>query len=227
MSLPPCSVRRSTGRSGGSLTPRDDETRVCYALAMKRFRRVAVYCASSSEIDPVYVEAARDFGALLVERGYGLVFGGGRVGLMGVVADAVVAAGGETIGVIPHKLRDLEVAHQGLTELLVVDSMHARKTVMASMSDAFVALPGGFGTLDEIFEVTTWNQLGYHSKPAGLLNVNGYFDALAAFIAHAADEGFVRPVHRELLLVDGDARRLLDRLETAELPDLKKWIDRP
>lgn len=200
---------------------------MCYALGMKRFRRVAVYCASSSEIDPVYVEAARDFGTLLVERGYGLVFGGGRVGLMGVVADAVVAAGGETIGVIPHKLRDLEVAHRGLTELLVVDSMHARKTVMASMSDAFVALPGGFGTLDEIFEVTTWNQLGYHSKPAGLLNVKGYFDALATFITHAADEGFVRPVHRDLLLVDSDARRLLDRLEVAELPDLKKWIDRP
>ncbi|MBX3251234.1 MAG: TIGR00730 family Rossman fold protein [Myxococcales bacterium] len=194
---------------------------------MSRFRRVAVYCGSSNHVPAVYFDAAREFGELLVRRGLGLVFGGGRVGLMGAVADAVLAAGGEAIGVIPHKLRDLEVAHRGLTELLEVDSMHARKSMMASMADAFVALPGGFGTLDEIFEVTTWNQLGYHKKPAGLLNVDGYFDGLEGFIRHAVDAGFVRNVHRDLLLVDADPASLLDRLEAAELPDLQKWIDKP
>lgn len=194
---------------------------------MSRFRRVAVYCGSSNHVPAPYFDAARAFGDLLAQRGIGLVFGGGRVGLMGAVADAVLAAGGEAIGVIPHKLRDLEVAHRGLTELLEVDSMHARKSVMASLADAFVALPGGFGTLDEIFEVTTWNQLGYHKKPAGLLNVDGYFDALEGFIRHAVETGFVRGLHSDLLLVDADPVALLERLEVAELPDLQKWIDKP
>ena len=166
-------------------------------------------------------------GKHLAEQGIAVVYGGGNVGLMGQVADAALDAGGEVIGVIPHKLKDLEVAHRGLSELLVVDSMHARKMVMASLSDAFVALPGGFGTLDEIFEATTWNQLGYHRKPAGLLNVKGYFDALLAFIQRASGDGFVRPVHAGLLVHADTPSGLLEALRGQEIPSLKQWIDNP
>lgn len=147
--------------------------------------------------------------------------------MMGACADAALAKGGKVIGVIPHKLIDLEVGHNGVTELLAVDSMHARKMLMASLSDAFVALPGGFGTMDELMEVTTWNQLGYHKKPAGVLNVKGYFDHLLAFVAHAAEVGFVRPVHRGLLVAHAEPDALLDAMAKMELPDLKKWMDRP
>lgn len=191
------------------------------------FRRIAVYCGSSGDVDPMYLDAARRVGALLADRGIEMVFGGGRVGMMGACADACLAKGGTVIGVIPHRLVALEVGHSGVSELLTVDSMHARKMLMASLSDAFIALPGGFGTMDELMEVTTWNQLGYHKKPAGVLNVNGYFDHLLAFITHAADVGFVRPVHRALIIDHAEPEALLDELADVELPDLEKWMDRP
>lgn len=191
------------------------------------FRRIAVYCGSSGDVDPAYLDAAREVGSLLAERNIEMVFGGGRVGMMGACADAALAKGGTVIGVIPHKLVQLEVGHAGVSELLTVDSMHARKMLMASLSDAFVALPGGFGTMDELMEVTTWNQLGYHKKPAGVLNVKGYFDHFLAFVSHAAEVGFVRPVHRGLLVANPEPAALLDQLAEVDLPDLKKWMDRP
>ncbi len=194
---------------------------------MSAFRRVCVYCGSSNKVDELYREAARAVGRLLAERGIGLVFGGGRVGLMGVVADAVLAAGGEVHGVIPHKLQALELGHEGCTELFVVDSMHARKMMMAQLSDAFIALPGGWGTFEELCEVTTWTQLNYHKKPVGILNVAGYYDHFLAFIRHAADVGFVRPQHRNLLQASDDPADLLEKLATMEIPDLERWIEKP
>ncbi|MFN3598044.1 MAG: TIGR00730 family Rossman fold protein [Rubricoccaceae bacterium] len=173
---------------------------------------MAVYCGARAGHDPAYAKAARALGTLLARRGLGLVFGGGRIGLMGIVADAVLAAGGEATGVIPQFLIDREVAHEGLTALHVVDSMHARKARMAALAEAFIALPGGLGTLDELAEMLTWAQLGLHAKPCGLLNVRGYFDGLLAFVDHAAREGFVRPDHRRLLTADADAARLLASL---------------
>jgi uncharacterized protein (TIGR00730 family) len=192
-----------------------------------RFKRICVYCGSSEGNSPVYVEEARRLGSFLAERKIGLVYGGARVGLMGAVADGALAAGGEVIGVIPEKLRAREVAHLGLTELFVVDSMHARKTMMAYLSDAFIALPGGWGTLEETFEVTTWAQLNYHLKPVGLLNVNGYYDRLLHFFEHAVAEGFIRSIHRGLIVAARDPAALLDALASAEVPDLGRWIDRP
>lgn len=165
----------------------------------RTFRRICIYCGSSSGRDPRFVETAREVGRHLADLGIAVVYGGGKVGLMGEVADAALRAGGQVLGVIPQKLRDVEVGHEGLTELFVVDSMHARKMMMAQLSDAFVALPGGLGTLEEIFEVVTWSMLGYHDKPCGLLNLYGYFDPLLAFLDHAQGQGFVRPQHRPLL----------------------------
>jgi uncharacterized protein (TIGR00730 family) len=159
-----------------------------------------------------------------VARGVSLVYGGGHVGLMGVVADAVLEAGGEAIGVIPHALAAREVAHQGLTRLHVVDSMHERKAMMASLADAFVALPGGFGTYEEFFEAVTWTQLGVHRKPCGLLNVNGFYDPIVQFLARAVSEGFVKPEHRAAILVDTEAGPLLEALATVELPEVARWI---
>lgn len=193
---------------------------------MRTFRRICVYCGSSPG-GPKYVEAAKGLGTFLAERGIGVVYGGGRVGLMGVLADAALAAGGQVFGVIPEKLRALELGHEGLTELFVTDSMHARKLVMAQLSDAFVAMPGGYGTLEELFEVTTWTQLNYHDKPVGLLDVDGFFQPLLAYLKHAADEGFIRDVHRELIVHAPDPRGLLERLATVEVPHLRKWIDKP
>ncbi len=192
---------------------------------MRTFRRVCVYCGANPGVSPVYAEAARGFGAFLAGRGIGVVFGGGRVGLMGAVADGTLAVGGEVIGVIPEKLRDLELAHDGLTRLDVVDGMHTRKMRMADLSDAFVALPGGWGTLEEIFEVTTWTQLNYHHKPLGMLDVRGFYGHLTAFLDHVADEGFIRPLHRGLIQVSDDPATLLEQMATAEIPDLAKWID--
>ena len=189
----------------------------------RSFRRVAVYCASSTVIPARYFDAARSVGALLARRGVGIVCGGGRVGLMGALADAALAEGGEVVGVIPQKLYDLEVGHRGLSELFVVDSMRARKSMMAALADAFVALPGGWGTLEELFEVATMTQLNYHDKPVGILNVGGYFDALLAFLARAADEGFVRPVHQTLIQVDEDMEGLLDKLSRVPLPRVADW----
>ncbi|EGK70388.1 Putative lysine decarboxylase [Methyloversatilis universalis FAM5] len=174
--------------------------------------RVCVFCGSRSGDDPVHADATRRLGTLLASRGHGLVYGGGHIGLMGVVADAVLAAGGEAIGVIPHHLQQLEVAHPGLTQLHVVDSMHTRKALMADLADAFIAAPGGFGTLDELCEILTWAQLGLHRKPAGLLNVAGYFDPLLAMFDQAVSAGFLSPAHRALILSDDDPARLLDRL---------------
>src|SRR5687767_7337777 len=189
-------------------------------------RRLCVFCGSSVGNQPAYAEAAQTMGALLAKRGIGLVYGGGNVGLMGVVADAVMAQGGEVIGVIPQALADREIAHAGITELHVVDSMHTRKAMMAELSDGFVAMPGGVGTFEEFFEVVTWTQLGLHRKPCGLLNVSAFYTPLAAFIDQAVSEGFIKPVHRAAIVVDSDPERLLDSLATVELPTVPKWIGR-
>lgn len=186
--------------------------------AARTFRRICIYCGSSSGHDPRFAALAREVGEHLARRGIGLVYGGGKIGLMGEAADAALRAGGQVFGVIPQKLRDVEVGHEGLTELFVVDSMHARKMMMAQLSDAFVALPGGFGTLEELFEATTWSQLGYHRKPVGLLNAAGYYDHLIAFLDHAAEQGFVRAHHRPLLQSAPDIESLLDALARAEIP---------
>ena len=191
------------------------------------FRRVAVYCGSSGNADSAYFDAAHEMGRELANQGIGVVYGGGNVGLMGACADAALDAGGEVIGVIPHKLRDLEIAHTKVTELIEVDSMHARKMVMASLSDAFIAMPGGFGTLDELVEITTWNQLGYHKKPAGLLNVAGYYDLLLSFFDHAGNVGFIRPIHRNLLVSSSSPKELLEAMKNQDLPDLRQWLTRP
>ncbi len=187
-------------------------------------KRVCVFCGSSVGTSPAYAEAATALGALLASRGIGLVYGGGNVGLMGVIADAALAAGGEVIGVIPRALADREVAHTGLADLRVVDSMHTRKAMMAELSDAFIAMPGGVGTFEELFEAVTWTQLGLHRKACGLLNVEGFYSPLVAFIDQAVTEGFIRPVHRTAIVVDDDPARLLDTLATIDLPDVPKWI---
>jgi uncharacterized protein (TIGR00730 family) len=187
-------------------------------------RRVCVFCGSSPGRDPRYVAAAREMALALVARGEGLVFGGGSVGLMGVLADALLAAGGEALGVIPHGLVAREIAHRSLTEMRVVPSMHARKALMAELSDAFVALPGGFGTFEELLEMVTWAQLGIHRKPIGLLNVAGYYDSLIALVDHAVREGFVPPGNRGLILVDGEPGPLLERLSAYQSPARPEWI---
>lgn len=188
-------------------------------------KRICVFCGSSPGVRPEYADAARATGRALVERGVGLVYGGGRVGLMGVVADAVLAAGGEAIGVIPHSLQAREVGHAGLSQLHVVATMHERKALMADLSDGFVALPGGFGTYEEFFEVLTWSQLGIHPKPCGLLNVAGFYDALLALADHAEAEGFVRSEHRQLVLLERDPGLLLDRLAAfVPPPSVGNWI---
>ena len=188
------------------------------ASTPRTFRRVCVFCGSTPGNDPIYVNTARMLGRELARRDIGVVFGGGRVGLMGQLADAALVAGGRVYGVIPQKLRDREVGHDGLTELFVVDSMHARKMLMAQLADAFIALPGGFGTLEELFEVVTWCQLGYHHKPVGLLDVAGYFAPLLAFIDHAAATGFIRPHYRPILQHATELDPLLEQLARVELP---------
>lgn len=187
-------------------------------------KRICVYCGSSPGRIPHYREAARELGQMLVDRGLGLVFGGGQVGMMGTVADAVLEAGGEAIGVIPEALARKELMHTGLTRQHVVASMHERKAMMAELADGFIAMPGGWGTFEEIFEILTWSQLGFHRKPCGLLNANGYFDHLAAFLEHAIDQQFVKPENRPMLIIDADAGSLLDRFERYEPPSVKKWI---
>jgi uncharacterized protein (TIGR00730 family) len=191
-------------------------------------RRVCVFCGSSPGARPVFAEAARSLGRLMAERGLTLVYGGGNVGLMGILADTVLERGGEVIGVIPASLVAWEVAHRGLTELRVVDSMHARKAQMADLADGFVALPGGLGTLEEFLEVCTWAQLGFHAKPMGLLDVEGYFAPLLHLLDHAVAERFLRPEHRALVMVGTDAGALLDVMAArpAAPPRPQKWIDR-
>ncbi len=192
-------------------------------------RRVCVFCGASSGRLPEYAEAARAFGAAAAARGLGIVYGGGRVGLMGAVADAALAAGGEVIGVIPQELVDRELAHGGLTELRVVGSLHERKAVMAELADGFVALPGGFGTLDELLEQLTWSQLGLHDKPIGLYDVAEYWLPLIALARHATEEGFVRESDLGAIAVGTDPEGLLDRLErmTREARPRPKWSRPP
>jgi uncharacterized protein (TIGR00730 family) len=174
--------------------------------------RIAVYCGSATPADPVYIDTARAVGRSLAERGIGLVYGGGKLGLMGAVADSALAAGGEVIGVIPDKLVDAEVAHRGLSELHTVRTMHERKQLFTDLSDGFLTIPGGTGTMDELWEAMSWAQLGYHALPVGLLNAAGYYDHLIAFVAKMAEVGFLRPQHRELLIVDDALDGLLDKM---------------
>jgi uncharacterized protein (TIGR00730 family) len=188
-------------------------------------RRVCVFCGSSNGARPCYREAAAGLGLLLAQSQIGVVYGGGNVGLMGALADAALAAGGEVIGVIPEHLVSKELAHGGV-DLRIVHSMHERKALMADLSDAFIALPGGYGTFEEFCEVLTWSQLGLHAKPCGLLNVDRYYDGLLGLIDHAVNEGFVRPESRDLVLVDEDARSLVERLAAWRAPRLEKWIGR-
>ena len=178
-------------------------------------KRICVFCGSRTGNASIYADETRRLGALMARRGFGLVFGAGHVGLMGVLADAVRADGGDTIGVIPQALVARELAHQSLTDLRVVESMHDRKALMAGLSDAFLALPGGYGTLDELFEILTWSQLGFHHKPIGMLNVDGFFDPLLAWIDRAIAADFVKGKNRELLMVETDVERMLDRIEAA------------
>ena len=186
--------------------------------------RICVFLGSSVGRGPVYAQAATRLGTLIARRGMGLVYGGGTVGLMGLLADAATAAGGEVIGVIPEALRAREHDHPGLTRLHVVRTMHERKAMMAGLSDGFVALPGGIGTFEELFEVWTWSQLGYHAKPCGLLNVGGFYDGMSGFIDHVVAEGFLKPEHRRMLIVERDAETMLDRLATYLAPPAEHWI---
>jgi uncharacterized protein (TIGR00730 family) len=187
-------------------------------------KRVCVFCGSSVGNRPEYAEIAVALGQVLAAKRIGLVYGGGHVGLMGVIADAVLAAGGEAIGVIPQALADREIAHGGLTDLRIVDSMHTRKAMMADLSDAFIAMPGGVGTFEEFFEAITWTQLGLHRKACGLLNAGGFYTPLVAFIDQAVSEGFIKPVHRSMIVVDDNPERLVNTLSEIDLPDVPKWI---
>jgi uncharacterized protein (TIGR00730 family) len=190
-------------------------------------RRLCVFCGSSPGARPAYGEAAEELGQLLVAEGIGLVYGGGKVGLMGKLADAVLAEGGEAIGVLPEALVAKEIGHPGLDDLRVVGSMHERKALMAELADAFVALPGGLGTVEELFEVYTWAQLGLHRKPCALLDVDGYYEGVASFLAHAVQERFLREDHRAMLIVEREPRELVERLRRFEPGAIvPKWIDR-
>lgn len=189
-------------------------------------RRVCIFCGSSSGDDAVYLEAARATGRLLAERGLGVVYGGGGIGLMGAVADAARQAGGEVIGVIPQHLLDWEVGHSDLTDTRVVANMHERKATMAELSDAFIALPGGIGTMEEFFEVWTWAQLKLHDKPCGLLNVAGYFDHLLGFLDTMVGHRFLHNSHRHMIQVENDPGRLVDLLQLYAPPVVERWFDR-
>ncbi|MGF1606609.1 MAG: TIGR00730 family Rossman fold protein [Rhodothalassiaceae bacterium] len=187
--------------------------------------RLCVFCGSNMGRNPVYRDHAAQLGGLIARRGLGLVYGGAGIGLMRVVADAALAEGGEVIGVIPKDLFDHEVGHEGLTELHRVGSMHERKALMAELSSGFIALPGGIGTLEELFEVWTWGQLGVHAKPCGLLNVAGYFDRLTGFVDHMVEEGFLRDKHRAMLRLSADPSALLEDLLSYQPEPATKWID--
>lgn len=189
-----------------------------------RLKRICVYCGSSSGNKIYYEEEARYLGRLLVEKGIELVYGGARVGIMGAIADEVLNEGGKVIGVIPQNLVRREVAHNGLMDLRIVDSMHDRKAMMSDLSDGFIALPGGLGTLEELFEILTWSQLGLHTKPTGLLNIGGYYDRLINFLDYAVEESFVKPVNRSLLLIRDKAEDLLDTFEQYRSPVVEKWL---
>jgi uncharacterized protein (TIGR00730 family) len=187
---------------------------------------VCVFCGSNGGADPVYLETATEVGRTLAERGLRLVYGGGKVGMMGAIADGALAAGGDVVGVIPQQIFDLEIGHEGLGDLRVVGSMHERKALMAELADAFVALPGGIGTFEELFEVYTWAQLGLHRKPLGLLDVAGYYAPLETMLDHAVEQRFLRPETRAMLVRDDSLDGLLARFAAWEAPGLPKWIDR-
>lgn len=187
-------------------------------------RNVCVYCGSSVGVRAGYAERAREFAASLLRRGLNLVYGGAGVGIMGVLADAMLAGGGRVVGVIPRPLVARELAHRNLTELRITESMHERKSLMAELADAFVALPGGAGTLEELFEAWTWAQLGLHRKPCALLDADRYFGGLIEFLDHATREGFVQAQHRAMLLVSGDPEDLLDRLARYAAPPIEPWL---
>src|SRR4051794_36438523 len=248
MNVPPASTKRSSIRwasSAGvlppiSIAPRQGRLTVsgpsvvvsmaaAYPLdarveRVSEIRRLCIYAGSNTGRDPAYAQAAEALARLLARRGIGLVYGGGKVGLMGVVADAALAEGGEVIGVIPQDLVDREVGHDGLTELRVVGSMHERKALMADLSDGFIALPGGAGTLEELIEIYTWSQLGLHAKPMGVLNVEGYYDGLAALLDHAVREGFLRPQHRAALHTAATPDELLQRFAGWRPATVGKWL---
>ncbi|MCP3689941.1 MAG: TIGR00730 family Rossman fold protein [Gammaproteobacteria bacterium] len=187
---------------------------------------ICVYCGSSPGRSPEYIEYAIALAKELVTRDIGLVYGGASVGIMGEIANTVLDGGGEVIGVIPQSLVDKEISHKGLTELKVVSTMHERKAIMAEISDGFIALPGGLGTIEELFEVLTWSQLGFHKKPCALLNIKQYYDSLSLFLDHAVEQQFIKPVHREMLLVEDDPARLLHAMEEYIPPAVDKWIGR-
>lgn len=191
---------------------------------MMALRRVGVFCGSSTGSRRSYAAAARDLGAALATQGIGLVYGGGGIGLMGEVADAALAAGGEVTGVIPAAMAGREIAHQGLSDLVVVASMHERKALMYDLADGFIALPGGLGTLEELFEITTWCQLGLAVKPTVLLDVDGFYDHLVEFLDAITAEGFVKPIHRRLLRVAATPAEALDALRSFEAPPLPRWL---
>jgi len=187
--------------------------------------RIAIYCGSSRGLDPIYATAAAEMATYLAKQGIGIVYGGGNVGIMGVIADAALAAGGEVIGVIPESLLAKELSHAGVTELHITRSMHERKQRMVDLSDAFIALPGGFGTLDELFETLTWLQLGFHGKPVGLLNAAGFFDHLLTFLDHMSSTGFLTPKHRSSLITETEPEALLKAIRAFEPDTCEKWID--
>ena len=191
---------------------------------MAAIRRLCVFCGSSPGNDPGYAESARAMGRTLAEAGIALVYGGASVGLMGEVADAALVAGGQVIGVLPRSLFDRELAHRGLTELRVVGSMHERKALMAELSDGFIAMPGGIGTFEELFEIWTWAQLGHHTKPCSLLNVNGFYDGLIGFLDSVVSHRLLKQPIRDMLLVDHDPASLLDRLRAYRAPAVTQWI---
>ena len=191
---------------------------------IRTLKRVCVFCGSSTGKSPVYADAATSLGQYLAANGIGLVYGGGHVGLMGKLADSVLGAGGEAIGVIPRDLADKEIAHTALTKLHIVESMHERKAMMADLADAFILLPGGFGSWEEFYETVTWLQLGIHRKPCGIFNVAGYYDALLAQSSHAVAEGFLAASHREMIVVADAAETLLSELSSVELPAHAKWL---
>jgi uncharacterized protein (TIGR00730 family) len=192
----------------------------------KFLNSICVFCGSSFGNEPAYKDAAHALGSTLAQKGFTLVYGGGNVGLMGEVADAALEAGGEVIGVIPQALVDREIAHEKLTKLHVVGSMHERKALMSKLSDGFISLPGGNGTLEEFFEVLTWAQLGEHRKPCGLLNVGGYYDPLLTVFDHMVDKGFLAERHRSIVQVKSTTEDMLDALQSYVPPDTVKWIDK-
>lgn len=193
---------------------------------MNRLNKICVYCGSNPGKRSIYTEQAKKLGELLVQKEIELVYGGASVGVMGVIADAVINNGGRATGIIPKDLLRKEVAHQNLSELQVVASMHERKARMADISDGFIALPGGLGTVEELFEMLTWAQLGFHQKPVGILNAGGYFDHLSTFLDHAVAEQFVKREHRKMLMIEEDPATLIDAFEQYESPVVEKWIDR-